>query len=148
MFYGLIGSMPLCVMHWVVCFLQHGISWMMVVVTVCFNYQSGLLQFKIVIVVTWLYVVYVLWISCIVLEMGTGFITVWFHYNLNVKLIKRMESSTLFKELVSVFDLKNLFLDNGWWFGCWTDSMQVTVCSLEFCFNIKWKKWKETRFFI
>jgi hypothetical protein len=86
---------------------------MMVVVTVCFNCQSGLLQFKTVIFVTWLSTVYVLWISCIVSEMGMGFITVWFHYNLNVKLIKGMESGTIFKELVSVFDLKNLFVDSG-----------------------------------
>jgi hypothetical protein len=79
---------------------------MMVVVTVCFNCQSRLLQFKIVIVVTWLSVVYVLWISCIVSEMGTGFITIWFHYKLIVKLIRGMESGTILKELVSVFDLR------------------------------------------
>jgi hypothetical protein len=35
-----------------------------------------------------------------------GFITVWFHYNLIVKLIREMESGTILKELVSVFDLK------------------------------------------
>jgi hypothetical protein len=59
-----------------------------------------------VIVLTWLSVVYVLWISCIVSEMGTGFITIWFHYNLIVKLIRGMESGTILKELVSVFDLR------------------------------------------
>jgi hypothetical protein len=39
-------------------------------------------------------------------EMGTGFITVWFHCNLIVKLIRGMESGTILKELVSVFDLR------------------------------------------
>jgi hypothetical protein len=62
---------------------------------------------KIMMVVTWLYVVYVLWISCIISEMGTGFITVWFHYSSNVKLIRGMESGTILKELVYVFVLKN-----------------------------------------
>jgi hypothetical protein len=45
--------------------------------------------------------------------MGMSFITKWFHYNLNVRLIKGMESGTIFKELVSLFDLKNLFVDSG-----------------------------------
>jgi hypothetical protein len=65
----------------------------------------------VLIVVTWLSTVYVLWISCIVSfdspsEMGTSFITVWFHCNLIVKLIRGMESGTILKELVSVFDLR------------------------------------------
>jgi hypothetical protein len=79
---------------------------MMVVVTVCFNCQSELLQFKIVIVVAWLSTVYVLWISCIISEMGMGFIIVWSHYKLIVKLIRGMESGTILKEFVSVFGLR------------------------------------------
>jgi hypothetical protein len=39
-------------------------------------------------------------------EMGTGFIIVWFHCNLIVKLVRGMESGTFLKELVSVFDLR------------------------------------------
>jgi hypothetical protein len=39
-------------------------------------------------------------------EMGIGSITVWFHCNSIVKLIRGMESSTILKELVSVFDLR------------------------------------------
>jgi hypothetical protein len=46
-------------------------------------------------------------------EMGTGFITVWFHCNLIVKLIGEMESGTILKELVSVFVLKKYFMDSG-----------------------------------
>jgi hypothetical protein len=41
------------------------------------------------------------------LEMGTDSITVWSHCNLIVKLIRGMESGTILKELVFVFDLKN-----------------------------------------
>jgi hypothetical protein len=59
-----------------------------------------------VIVVTWLSVVYVLWILCIVSEMGIGFIKGGFHYNLIVKLIRGMELGTILKELVFVFDLR------------------------------------------
>jgi len=82
----------------------------MVVVTVCFNCQFGLLQFKIMIVVTWLYVVYVLWILCIILEMVMGSIIVLIHCNLIVKLNWGMESGTILKDLVSVFDLKDYFM--------------------------------------
>ena len=57
---------------------------MMVVVNVCFDFQSGLLQLKILMIVFWLSTLYVWWISCIVsliapLEMGMGSITVWFY---------------------------------------------------------------------
>jgi hypothetical protein len=45
--------------------------------------------------------------------MGMGFITVWFHYKLIVKLIRGMELGMILKELVSVFDLRKQFMDNG-----------------------------------
>jgi len=45
--------------------------------------------------------------------MGTGFITVWFHCNLIVKMIRGMESGMILKELMSVFDLRKHFMDNG-----------------------------------
>jgi hypothetical protein len=61
--------------------------------------------------VTWLSVVYVYGYRASYRliapsEMGTGSITVWFHCNLIVKLIRGMESGTILKELVSVFDLR------------------------------------------
>jgi hypothetical protein len=76
----------------------------MVAVTVCFNCQSRVLQFKIVIAVTWLYIVYDYGYRLVTpSEMGMGFIIVWFHCNLIIKLIRGMEYGTVF---VSVFDLR------------------------------------------
>jgi hypothetical protein len=66
-----------------------------------------------VIVVAWLCGVYVLWILCIILEMGTSFIIVWFHYKLIIKVIRGMESSPILEELVFVFDLRKHFMDSG-----------------------------------
>jgi hypothetical protein len=79
----------------------------MIAITVCFDCQSGVLQFKnhdgcdlATCCVCFIDIVHVS-------EMGMGFITIWFHYNSNVKLIRGMESGTILKELVSVFVLKN-----------------------------------------
>jgi hypothetical protein len=69
----------------------------MVVVTVCFNCQSIVLQFKIMIVVTCLSTVYDYGYRLVTpSEMGTGFITIWFDCNLIIKLIRGMESGTIF----------------------------------------------------
>jgi hypothetical protein len=77
---------------------------MMVVVTVYFNCLIGIIAIEVLMIVAWMSTVYVLWISCIVsidctirdghrfynsmvsLQMGTGFIIVWFHCNLIVKI--------------------------------------------------------------
>jgi hypothetical protein len=64
---------------------------MMVVVTVCLNFQSRLFQFEILMIVFWMSIVYILWISCTTLliaplGMGMGSIKILFYYSLIVKL--------------------------------------------------------------
>jgi hypothetical protein len=81
---------------------------MMVVVTMCFNCRSRLLQFEVLMIVSWLSTVYDLWISCIVSSYCTirdghkVFLVVWFHCNLIVKLVKGMESARFKRACVCV----------------------------------------------
>jgi len=106
-----------------------------------FWFPIVVLQFKIVIVETWLSTVYI-YRYCLITpsNMGTSFITVWFHCNLIIKLIREMESSMI---CMSMFDWGN----NSW--IVFNVLMLNRVETSDYVFiwkllNIKWVKWEES----